>query len=541
MSGPTIEQAREEAPELVRSWAEVSQRHDAAELNGGVSDELRAVRHELAEEVVRCADALGGDEAEVGEGFMAARMEAEEVLAVAEGGIEKATITGLPRFMLTDLGNAERFAVDHGGELLFVPGLGWHTWDDRRFALDRDGEAMRRAKQTARLIHREASEVSGKDLAKQVTRHAHASESRPRLEAMLRLAESEQPLVAMPERLDANPDALNVENGTVDLRTGKLREHNRADLMTRLAPVEFDPDARCPIWIECLQTWLGDGGVEPGYLQRAVGYSLTGATTEQCLFVLDGEGANGKTTFLETIAALVGDYGASAEAATFMASRAGGVRSDLARLRGRRFVRAAEVEEGDRFAEVLVKQLTGGDTVVARFLYRDEFEFRPAFKLWLAANRLPEVRGTDHAIWRRIRRVPFPTKITQPDRDLPTKLRAELPGILNWALDGALAWRREGLAIAEAVEQATHRYRREQDSVGEFIETCCRLGAELQASPTELRDSYEVFCEAEGFAAVPRNTFWLSLSRRGLSRGRDRESRWWSGIAVGHKRGGDSA
>lgn len=514
--------------EMIEEWREVEARARAENLNGGLTDATASERLALAQRLI--GSDFDGEQLDA-DGLAEALAAARQTLDVAEGGVGKVRATGEPRSKLTDLGNAERFAEDHADELRFVPGIGWHTWDGARWSLDRTGEAMRRAKRTARSIHVEAAEISSDDERKRVSRHALASERRPRLEAMVKLAESDLPLIANVEQLDADPMLLNVENATIDLGTGRPRPHDRGDLITRVAPVRFDLAARCPTWMDCLDTWTGDG-VETGYLQRAVGYSLTGATSEQCLFLLDGEGANGKTTFLETIGALCGDYSASAAAATFMASGGSSVRSDLARLRGRRFVRAAEVEEGDRFAEVLIKQLTGGDTVVARFLYRDEFEFRPAFKLWIAANRLPEIRGTDHAIWRRIRRVPFPTKITRPDRQLPARLRAELPGILNWAIEGAVAWGAEGLGVPDTVRSATQDYRREQDSVGEFIEARCELAPDAEATPTELRDSYEEFCAAAGVDPVTPQAFRASLVSRGLSRGRRREGRFWSGIGV---------
>lgn len=498
--------------------------------DGPLPDDLRTGAREVAEAIVAELNRLEQTDPEALVEFAELRRRAEDAIDGAAGGVAAVRLTQRPRHPLTDLGNAERFRDDHAGELLFVHGIGWHRWDSRRFAADRDGERLRAARDTARSIREEGRLIEDKAAAKAVFGWAVRSESRPRLEAAVKLAESEQPIAALPEHLDSDPDLLVVANGALDLATGELRAHSRADLATRLAPVEFDPDADCPTWLGCLETWLG-GEVEPDYLQRAVGYSLSGHTSEQCLFLLDGEGANGKTTFLETIGALTGDYGTAAEAATFMAARAGAVRTDLARLRGRRFVRAAEVEDDARFAEVLVKQLTGGDAVVARFLYRDEFEFRPAFKLWIAANRLPSIRGTDHAIWRRIRRVPFPTKIERPDRAMGDKLRDELPGILAWAVAGGLEWRRDGLGVPPAVREATQDYRRREDGVGEFLRERCERAEGAGVTPTELRGAYEDWCGAEGIEPVNRREFASSVSRVATAT-RTKQTRLWSGIAL---------
>lgn len=458
------------------------------------------------------------------------RQRADEVLVLAAGGAGVCALTQRPRHELTDVGNGKRFAEDHAGNVRSVPGLGWIDYDGRRWRRDDDGAAVERGKTSAAGIREEARNLEDGDLAKKVFAHAVRSESRPRIEAMLKMAESERSLIARVEELDSDPFALNVLNGTLDLRTGELRPHRREDLITKLAPVVFDPDALCLRWLAFLEEVLDRDHELIAWLQRAVGYSLTGDTREQCMVITEGPGANGKSTFLETVASLAGEYGATADASTFMAARAGSTRTDLARLRGRRFVRAAEVEDDARFAEVLVKQLTGGDTVTARFLYRDEFEFTPAFKLWIAANSLPEIRGTDHAIWRRIRRIPFTHKVERPDKTLPAKLRDELPGILNWALEGCLAWQRDGLRVPDSVRAATQEYRRDQDSVRLFVDDGCSVEGQAASTPGRLRDAYTAFCAREGIEPVTPAAFGASLSSLGFTRARSNGLRLWRGI-----------
>jgi putative DNA primase/helicase len=438
------------------------------------------------------------------------------------------------RMPYTDYGNAERLVRRHGRDLRYARGLGYLVWDGSRFRRDEDGAAMRLAKETTRAMRAKAARLPSEEAREKFWKHANASEARVRLEAMLKLAETEAPLVTDVDALDADPFALNVENGTLDLKTGELREHRRTDLNTRLANVSFDPGASSAEWQRVLDLILPDADVQR-FVQRAVGYSLTGDAREQCLFLAVGRGANGKSTFVEVVGALLGDYASAADSSTFMTSRglsAAAARGDLARLRGQRFVRASEVEADARFAEVMVKQMTGGDLIVARHLYKDLFEFRPRFKLWLTANALPRIHGTDHAIWRRIRLVPFEVKIGQPDKQLPDRLRQQLPAILNWALEGCLAWQADGLKPPEAVRVATQNYRHEQDTVGMFVRDRCRMSRSGRVTPTAMRAAYESYCRTEGLHVVSPHEFKSGLERLGMEQNRTSHGRFWAGVVL---------
>ena len=279
-----------------------------------------------------------------------------------------------------------------------------------------------------------------------------------------------------PQELDTNSWLLNCLNGTLDLLTGELLPHQRDNLITKVAPVEYDPVAKCPVWDRFLSRIMGEDEDLIGFLQQMVGYSLTGDVSEQILFIGYGEGANGKSTFLNTLLGLLGDYAMKATSDLLM--RHQGHPTEKADLFGKRFVATIETEDGRRLSEVFVKEATGGDPIRARRLHENFWQFNPTHTLFLATNHRPIIRGTDHAIWRRIRLIPFNVTIpdAKMDKHLIGKLRAEWPGILNWAVRGGLLWQAKGLKTPDRVEAATGIYRREMDVLADFFEDRCELG-----------------------------------------------------------------
>jgi putative DNA primase/helicase len=403
---------------------------------------------------------------------------------------------------LTDLGNAERLVAQHGADIRFVPGLGWHHWDGRRWRRDDTRELQRRAKLTAREIGREAAACDEEKRRKQTYRWAIDSESERHLNAMVRLAESEQPVIAVPDALDADPYLLTCENGTIDLRTGRLRRHNPADLITKLAPVAYDRRARSTRWQAFLGRASGGDRELEGYLRRLAGYTLIGDTREEVLVSLHGPTNSGKTTFVGAIQAVLGEYAMTAAFETFLARRGeAGIRNDIARLTGTRMVVAVEADEGRQLAAGLIKAITGGDRVAARFLYREEFEFTPRFTLWMVANARPAVRFDDTGMWRRIRHVPFTNVIREPERDtgLKTALHtdpAERAAILAWAVNGALEWQAHGLDTPQRVRDYTNEYREENDPIGGWLAAKCELGPGYWETSKALRASYEEWSDA---------------------------------------------
>ena len=281
--------------------------------------------------------------------------------------------------------------------------------------------------------------------------------------------------------------------------------------------------------------FAGDRELE-AFVQRFAGYSLTGSTAEQCFVILHGGGANGKSTLLELLRYVLGDYGANTSADVLMASSfARGPDNEVARLRAARFVSAAESGEGRRLDEERVKRLTGGDTLTARFLYREHFEFTPTFKLWLCTNHRPEIRGTDDAIWRRVRLVPFNVTIPPHERDgdLPAKLRAEAPGVLRWAVEGALEWQAEGLRPPAIVMQATNDFRDESDIVGRFVDDECMVLPEASAKAAELYRRFIAWCKAAGEEPITQKALGLRLQSDGrFTRERSNRVRLWRGIGL---------
>jgi putative DNA primase/helicase len=445
-----------------------------------------------------------------------------------------------PELRLTDYGNAERLVYEHGRDLRFSPGLGWLEWDGRRWARDADGEVVRRAKQTVRALYTLAGKIEDSAERARVAKWATACESQQRLAAAVKLAETELEIIVSADQFDADRFLLNVQNGTIDLRTGELREHRRDDLLTKLADVVYVPEARSELFERFLKRATGGDNELASFLQRASGYSATGDTSEEVLFFAHGPTKTGKSTTLDALQGAFGEYAKVADFETFLKRHGdAGIRNDLARLKAARLVVSIEVDEGKALAEGLLKILTGGDRIACRFLYSELFEFRPALKLWLAANQRPRVNADDDAIWRRIVQIPFLEQIPEEERDPEVKraLRddpAENSAVLAWAVKGALEWQRIGLAVPDSVKAYTADYRAENDSLGEWFSDCVTFEPIASTSAKELRASYEEWCEANGGRPLSPNTFAKALKSRGCDSYREGHAgiRYWQGVRI---------
>jgi putative DNA primase/helicase len=417
-------------------------------------------------------------------------------------------------FNNTDVGNAARLIAHHGHDLRYCyPWNSWLVWNGRRWSVDESGEIHRRAKQTVKEIYREAANATDDEARKALAKHAVRSESENRIQAMISLAKSETPV--MPTEIDANPWFLNVLNGTINLETGELLEHRREDLITKLAPVKYDPTASAPSWSATLERVIPQPAVR-AFFKKLCGYAVSGDVSEHILPVLYGTGANGKSTILNALLEAAGEYGMQAAPDLLIAKR-GGHPTEVADLFGMRVVASIEVEDGRRLAEALVKSLTGGDKVRARRMRENFWQFDPTHTAFLCTNHKPEIRGTDSGIWRRIRLIPFTETIApaEQDKQLPIKLRAELPGILAWVIEGCLEWQREGLQAPEEVRKATGAYRSEMDVIGAFLRDECEVSSDYKSTFKEVYDRYEEWCEEGGEKPETRRKFNARLKERG--------------------------
>lgn len=436
---------------------------------------------------------------------------------------------------LTDLGNAKRLVKTCGNDIRYCfHTKKWYVWTGRRWAVDDKGAVYKKAKRVVQSILAEAAEIEDPEVRKAFIQHERVSEGESRIKAMVSLAQSEGEIPVRLKDFDANPNLLNTVSGNIDLLAGKMGPHRRSDMVTKMSPVAYHPEAKCPIWERFLNQVTAGNKALQDYLQRCVGYSLTGETKEHALFLLYGKGANGKSTFLEVIRHVLGDYAQTADFASFMVSKNQTVRNDIAKLNGARLVTATESESGKRMSEAVVKQLTGGDTVTARFLYSEHFEFVPQFKLWLGTNHKPKIVGADDGIWRRIRLIPFTVQFPKDrqDKDLPKKLKVEAAAILNWALEGLRQWQKVGLDEPETVTDATSEYRADQDVLQHFIDARCKAAVGERVKGSSLYSSYKLWAELAGEFIMSERDFSNAMSDRGYSRYRTSSERGWEGIAL---------
>jgi len=442
----------------------------------------------------------------------------------------------------TDSGNARRLVRRYRDVIRYCHTWGkWLIWDGRRWARDETGEIVRMAQETVEAMHADMDSVS-LDARKAFDKFILRSASEARLCAMISLARSEPIAAITHSRLDASPWMLNCQNGIVDLRTGDLAPHDPGALLTKLVPVDYVPEAQSADWERFLDESCGGDQAVVAFLCRCVGYTLSGDTREEKLFFVHGPTNAGKSTFLEAVKAAMADYAATANFETFLArSFTGSPRPDIARLDGARFVASIEVDEGKSLAEGLVKQLTGGDTITARFLYKEEFEFSPQFKLWLAANHAPDVNHDDAAMWRRILRIPFDVSVPKEKRDVTLKprLRTEpehQQAVLAWAVQGCLDWQRQGLAVPKAIEQATEQYRLDQDPLRDFLASACVLSPAAWTAARTLRDVYEQYCREDGAKPMSGRQWSEALRTLGCEAKRrqtgNKRTRGYQGIGI---------
>jgi putative DNA primase/helicase len=438
-------------------------------------------------------------------------------------------------FPLTDLGNAERFAQECGARVRFDHLRGeWLIYDGHFWRVDRTGQALELMSHTIRGIYEDAKHLETESERKAVAKWAMLCESRAKLVDALALARNLPGIRALYTDFDRDPLLINCVNGTLDLRSQHFRPHLHTDLITKSLGTSYDGDATCP-WFESdfLPTIFDNDAELIGFIQRSAALVLSGLVDEQFLWFLYGSGLNGKTSFVKILSMILGDYHQSAPSQMLLARKVGegGANNDVARLQGARLVTCQEIDSGRRLAESQVKFLTGGDRLVARFLYGEFFQFEPSHKLWLVANHKPLITGTDVAIWRRVLLVPFKNPIPQAQRKPLTELmeqaQREASGILNWLIEGWVAYRRLGLEIPARVRLATDAYRDESDTVHQFLVECCADSGEVATT-----DLYNAFRDWSG-SPMSQKAFFQAMVDRGYQvRSGTQRKRFWQGVGL---------
>lgn len=419
-------------------------------------------------------------------------------------------------FSDTDIANAQRFAAQHREDVRYTPERGWLVWDGHRWRYDDKSILVQElAKHTALSIFDEVKIASDRE---EMFRHAKKSQSRRAIEAMLWLARSEPGIPARLTDFDSDGWLFNCANGTLELKSGKLREPRREDLLSNMTEVAYDPEAEAELWDSFLWRVTDRNEELYGYLRRLVGYLLAADVSDQSLHFLYGLGANGKSVFCEVLQRLLGDYAITVSPDLIMLRRHGGIPNDVARLRGVRAALMNETSQGSRFDEAKLKDLTGGDTLTARFLHQEFFDFRPSHRILIRGNHKPAIAGNDEGIWRRLRLVPFTVQIPsdEQDRDLLRKLEAELPGILRWAVAGCLEWQREGLKPPAIITEAVRRYREESDTLGRFIAENCEVRKLAQVQSSAFFKRFQEFAERAGERWIASKDLPAEMERRGF-------------------------
>ena len=461
-----------------------------------------------------------------------------EVIGIAQG-IQRYPV----KRPLTDLGNAERLADAAHERLKFCSQLGaWFFWDGNRWRQDEDGAVHRAMRSVVRSMYTQAHAENDDDRRRALAKWATTSESAGKLNAAVELAKSDERLIVDVIELDADPWLLGVRNGVLNLRTGQLLPADPQRLITKQALVAFDPEARAPLWEKVLTRIFAEDGELIAYLRRAVGYILSGDTMLKTMFFLYGPGGdNGKSTLCETLMALLGDYAVKTRAETFMAAKntnASAASPERMALRGARLVVASELSDRQRFDEVFVKDATGGvDRIAGRKLYQEPISFKPEFKMVLYGNHKPKLRSDDPAVWRRLNMVPFEVRIPPEEQDieLPHKLIAELPGILNWALAGLRDLRERGMRLAppKKVLEAGQQYRDDMDDFGGFLNERCVVQSGLKAKGGELYSEFKKWADENGIEhPLTNNTFSQCLVERGFKKHISEGRSVWDGIGL---------
>lgn len=442
----------------------------------------------------------------------------------------------LPR--LTDAGNAERFAINYGDKVRYDHRHGrWLVWKGHRWQSDADGAVRRFSLKNARSLRTIIDSLTNTKDKLETARFAILSESSGKIEATLNIARNIKPVADEGINWDLNPILLAVKNGVIDLTTGQLRDGKPDDRITQVADVVFDSVASSPQWNKFLTEIFQDDKELITYIQKCLGYTLTGLTSEQVLFICFGQGSNGKSVFFKIIQDILGDYAHNAPASLFQKGNSNSIPNDVAATESKRFIVSSETLTTSRLNEQRLKSWTGGDKQTARFLNREFFTFEPTAKPWLFVNHKPVVDDDSYGFWRRVRVISFNKIFTasEQDHDLSNKLRGEKSGILNWLIEGCLLWLKEGLEpTPKSVTEATEAYQQDSDLMAEFISDTCKLHPDLKVKAADIYKSYTTWSDEQGlqkYDVLTRTAFGRRLADK-FAKKRDMTGVFYYGISL---------
>jgi len=436
----------------------------------------------------------------------------------------------------TDLGNA-RLMVSLFGEKIRYCHIWktWMIWNTKRWDRDDSGKIYSYADRVIRSILEKAKGANDNSERRLLCKHAMKLSFKSRQDSMISMAQHQYGIPIKPEMFDRDKYLFEVDNGTLNLHNFELENKNPDNYNSKLSPVVYDPDATCPRFEKFLSEIMAENSGAIQFIKRSIGYTITGDVSERCMFICHGPGSNGKTTLLNIFRALLGDYAQDTPVSTLLAKRFEGIPCDVAALKGARLVTAMEPGQRRNLDESLVKAMTGKDMVSARFMRENWFSFHPEFKLWLGTNHKPGIKGTDNAIWNRIRLIPFNVVIPKekqiPHLDTEIILQ-ELPGILNWTLNGCRQWQNGGLQSPPEITEATELYRKEMDTIRRFVDDCCIVDEMAVEKTSSLYTRYLSWCEKEHEKILSSVWFSRELSSHGFEANRTHDGRIFKGLCI---------
>ena len=442
--------------------------------------------------------------------------------------------------ILKDSGNAKLLQVYCQDSIIYCHDApkcsSWFIWSGKHWKVDKKQLMYQKAEKAIDLLYKPFRQLPIQDQGKLIT-HIKTSKNTGKIKSMLEYATSLPAISTLQNELDTDDFLLNCNNGTLNLKTKKLQEHSKTDLITKLVRYDYNPNAKCPLWEQSLKHIFLDDMDLIKWFQKYLGYSITGSTSEQCFCLLYGDGANGKSTVLNIINDIFSDYHARVQTETLMDTERKGSNAspDIARLAGTRIVTAVESKQSRALAEGLIKQLTGDDEITARHLNRENFEFKPKFKLFLAVNHLPTIKGQDFGIWRRIKEVPFNARFEgkNDDKQLKYKLKLEYEGILNWIVEGCYLWQNEGLGTCQTIQETTNRYKCDQDNLSDFKFDCCLIGNNFTIGSSKLYEAYRDYETTRGnMRTMSQKNFANYLNEGGFKTKHNRDGNYFIGITL---------